>query len=155
MRGMPPRIGPFEQQAHLRWEVFCRVKQTDNLNLNLPEYTDAVDIEELNDNFKTIDESIPQPSTSEPLADGEAGVGVSMAYARGDHVHPSDATRQAKITASGVLRGDGNGGVASAEAGADYMAPVVVTAEDNGKFLRVVDGSWAAVAVDSASGVSF
>lgn len=32
--------------------------------------------------------------------------------------------------------------------------PSVSTA-DNGKFLRVVDGAWAAVTVDSAEGVSF
>lgn len=31
----------------------------------------------------------------------------------------------------------------------------VVTTSDNGKFLRVVNGAWAAVAIDNASGVSF
>ena len=30
-----------------------------------------------------------------------------------------------------------------------------VTTSDNGKFLRVVNGAWAAVAIDNASGVSF
>ena len=30
-----------------------------------------------------------------------------------------------------------------------------VTTSDNGKFLRVVNGAWAAVALDNASGVSF
>lgn len=30
-----------------------------------------------------------------------------------------------------------------------------VTTSDNGKFLRVVGGAWAAVTVDSANGVSF
>ena len=30
-----------------------------------------------------------------------------------------------------------------------------VTASDNGKFLRVVSGAWAAVAIADASGVSF
>ena len=30
-----------------------------------------------------------------------------------------------------------------------------VTSEDNGKFLRVVDGAWAAASVPSANGVSF
>lgn len=30
-----------------------------------------------------------------------------------------------------------------------------VTASDNGKFLRVVSGAWAAVAVSDAEGVSF
>ena len=31
----------------------------------------------------------------------------------------------------------------------------VVTTSDNGKFLRVVNGAWAAVAIDNANGVSF
>ena len=30
-----------------------------------------------------------------------------------------------------------------------------VTASDNGKFLRVVNGAWAAAAIDNANGVSF
>ena len=35
------------------------------------------------------------------------------------------------------------------------IPPVPVTAADNGKFLRVVDGQWAAEAVANAKGVSF
>ena len=31
--------------------------------------------------------------------------------------------RQAKITASGILKGDGSGGISAAEAGTDYVAP--------------------------------
>lgn len=31
------------------------MKYTTNKNLNLPEYTDTIDIEHLNENFKTID----------------------------------------------------------------------------------------------------
>lgn len=54
-----------------------------------------------------------------------------------------------------LLKGDGSGGLAAAEAGTDYMSPVAVTAADNGKFLRVVNGAWAAAAVANASGVSF
>lgn len=37
----------------------------------------------------------------------------------------------------------------------DSMINISVTAEDNGKFLRVVNGVWAAVTVDNANGVSF
>ncbi len=33
------------------------------------------------------------PSSSPPLMDGAAAVGTSTAYARGDHVHPTDTTR--------------------------------------------------------------
>ena len=88
--------------------------------------------------------------------------------------------KQNKITASGILQGDGNGNIsaaetmqtsavpipvgiikgangnlAQAEAGTDYMAPVAVTSADNGKFLRVVNGAWAAAAINNANGGSF
>lgn len=36
-----------------------------------------------------------------------------------------------------------------------YDEAVAVTAADNGKFLRVVDGVWAAATVPNANGVSF
>ena len=62
--------------------------------------------------------------------------------------------KQDKITASGILKGTASG-IEAAAAGTDYMAPVAVTAADNGKFLRVVNGAWAAAAVANASGVSF
>ena len=81
--------------------------------------------------------------------------------------------KQNKITAAGILKGDGAGGVSTAVPGTDYLteAPVksvngetgavtvrevpVVTASDNGKFLRVVSGTWAAAAIDNAHGGSF
>lgn len=53
------------------------------------------------------------PSSTSPAMDGTADAGSSSDYARGDHVHPTDITRQAIITASGVLSGDGNGGVSA------------------------------------------
>ena len=81
--------------------------------------------------------------------------------------------KQNKITAAGILKGDGAGGVSAAVAGTDYLteAPVTsvngktgavtvrevpsVTASDNGKFLRVANGAWAAVEIASANGGSF
>ena len=41
------------------------------------------------------------------------------------------------------------------ETAKDVIATAPITQEDNGKFLRVVDGVWAAVAVPNAQGVSF
>lgn len=35
------------------------------------------------------------------------------------------------------------------------LAPPAVTSDDNGKFLRVVNGAWAAAAIDDANGGSF
>ena len=73
------------------------------------------------------------------------------------------AAKQNKITASGLLKGDGAGGVSTAVPGTDYLteAPVTsvngktgavtvrelpaVTASDNGKSAAVVNGAWAAV----------
>ena len=81
--------------------------------------------------------------------------------------------KQNKITAAGILKGDGAGGVSAAVPGTDYLteAPVTsvngktgavtvsevpsVTASDNGKFLRVVSGAWAAVEIANANGESF
>ena len=81
--------------------------------------------------------------------------------------------KQNKITAAGILKGDGAGGVSAAVAGTDYMteAPVTsvngktgavkvrevpsVTASDNGKFMRVVNGAWSAETIPSANGGSF
>nr|DAT82639.1 MAG TPA: hypothetical protein [Caudoviricetes sp.] len=55
---------------------------------------------------------------------------------------------------TGIIKG-ANGKLAQAEAGTDYMPPVAVTSADNGKFLRVVNGAWAAVAIENANGGSF
>ncbi len=128
--------------------------------------------------------------------------------------------KQNKITAAGLLKGDGAGGVSAAEAGTDYATPAQVAAKqdvllasgasvgdlikvkavdasgkptawavavagtdylteapvtsvngktgavkvrevpsvtsaDNGKFLRVVSGAWAAVEIANANGGSF
>lgn len=45
----------------------------------------------------------PSPTTTTPLMDGSAAVGSENAYARGDHVHPSDTSKQDVLTAgSGI-----------------------------------------------------
>ena len=39
--------------------------------------------------------TIPSASTSTPIVDGTGAAGSSSAYARGDHVHPTDTSREA------------------------------------------------------------
>ena len=68
--------------------------------------------------------SVPSASDSNPAMDGTASPGSSGSWARGDHVHPADTNKQNKILASGMLKGDGSGGVSAAVAGTDYQAPV-------------------------------
>ena len=58
--------------------------------------------------------------------DGTGSAGSEAAFARGDHVHPTDTTRQAKITASGMLKGSGSGTVSAATAETDYASPVIM-----------------------------
>lgn len=74
-------------------------------------------------------DSLPEPSDTAPAMDGTAEAGTLATYARGDHRHPADTSRQAKITASGLLKGNGDGGVSSAVKGTDYAgASETVTA---------------------------
>lgn len=64
--------------------------------------------------------TVPSAYTANPAMDGTANAGSSTSWAKGDHVHPTDTSRQAKITASGILKGNGSGGVSAATAGTDY-----------------------------------
>lgn len=64
-------------------------------------------------------------STTTPKALGKANAGSENAYARGDHVHPTDTTRQPKITANGILKGDGAGGVSGGTVGKSELADAV------------------------------
>lgn len=56
---------------------------------------------------------------------------------------------------STVTTNDVSAGIKESLSRADSAVNVPVTAADNGKFLRVVNGVWAAATVDNANGVSF
>ena len=42
--------------------------------------------------------SIASPSTTAPIVNGTAAAGTSAAYSRGDHVHPTDTSRQIALS---------------------------------------------------------
>ena len=94
------------------------------------------------------------PYASNPAMDGTASAGSSSDYARGDHVHPTDTSRQAALVSGTTIKtvnstsllGSGDIAIAGLPS---------VSSSDNGKVLRVVSGAWAAVNLPSASGVSF
>ena len=129
-------------------------------------------------NRKWVNNGILQGAKGEPGIQGEQGVPGIQGPAGKDGKTPVKGTdyftqadkqeiaedaaalvdlsgKQNKITASGILKGNGAGGVSAAVPGTDYMAPIPVTASDNGKFLRVVSGAWAAVEIANANGGSF
>lgn len=92
----------------------------------------------------------PSAYTSNPEMNGVASAGSSSNYAKGDHVHPTDTSRQANITASGILKGNGSGTITAAVAGTDYQTPLTAGTDyqtplpsqsgNSGKFLTT-DGS--------------
>ena len=92
----------------------------------------ARDLNDLQNNVNALNSdkaptsSVPAATTTSPKMDGTAAVGSETKYAKGDHVHPTDTSRQAKITASGILKGDGNGGVSAATSGTDYALPSAI-----------------------------
>lgn len=45
-------------------------------------------------------------STTTPMMDGTAAVGSELAFARGDHVHPSDTTKVDKVEGKGLSTND-------------------------------------------------
>ena len=51
---------------------------------------------------KKVDIPVPVAGTAAPKMDGTAAVGTSGKFAREDHVHPTDTTRQAKLPTSGT-----------------------------------------------------
>ncbi|MDE2470439.1 MAG: hypothetical protein KGL35_17265 [Bradyrhizobium sp.] len=69
----------------------------------------------------TLLSSFVAPAASAPLMDGTAAAGVSTAYARADHVHPSDASRAA-------LAGAIFTGPLTAAAGTASAAPLTLQA---------------------------
>ena len=96
------------------------------------------------------------------LSVGQAALGIT------------DISNETTINISGILKGENNK-IVPAIPGVDYVAPgdstvtsingrtgavtvhevPAVTASDNGKFLRVVNGAWAAVSIANANGGSF
>lgn len=55
---------------------------------------------------KTVDVPVPNATTTTPAMDGTAAVGTETAYARGDHVHPSDTSKVDKVTGKGLSTND-------------------------------------------------
>ena len=96
------------------------------------------------------------------LSVGQAALGVT------------DISNETTINISGILKGE-NHKIVPATPGVDYVVPgdstvtsvngqtgavtvhevPAVTATDDGKFLRVVSGTWAAVSIANANGGSF
>ena len=66
-------------------------------------------------------------ATANPLTDGTAAVGVSVKYAREDHVHPSDTTREMVSNKSTVVIGTSDSKYPTDKAVADFVNSSIAT----------------------------
>lgn len=126
---------------------------TTNYGLIKPDTTDPILIGQLNDNSDAIDAAlkenadaienkpdaadIPSPSTAAPAMNGTAAAGTSTDYARADHVHPSDTSKQDALTAAQLAAA--NSGIDSAKV-AQYDSTTELEAEDRAALVELVDG---------------
>lgn len=93
------------------------------------------------------------PATATPLMDGTAAVGTSDKYAREDHRHPTDTSRQATlVSGTNIKTVNGNSLLGSGNLALDTLPSV--SASDNDKVLTVVSGAWAAATPSGGGGVS-
>lgn len=96
----------------------------------------------------------PEPSSTTPAMDGTAAVGTATTYARADHIHPTDTSRQATLV-SGTNIKTINGTSILGSGNISTVELPTVTASDNGKVLMVVGGVWQVASLPLASDSAF
>lgn len=107
------------------------------VNITVPTKTSDI----TNDSGFITTSDIPEgaaASTTVPKMDGTAAVGTELAFARGDHVHPSDTTKVDKVAGKGLSTND----YTTAEK--EKLAGIAAGAEVN------VQSDWNATTGDAA-----
>lgn len=102
------------------------ISSEDN-SVKITESTDEQSNSKTFDLSVDVDDKIPDPSTSNPLMDGTASVGLSSKYAREDHVHPSDTSKEAVLNKTTVVIGTSNTKYPTDKAVADFVNSSVAT----------------------------
>jgi hypothetical protein len=110
-------------------------------------------IEEAIKPIKTVNGIGPDENGNVEIAGG-GSITTDPTFSISGAAADAAAVGEALAEAQGVFEAFGQQIQANAEAVAKIKLPVV-TAEDNGKFLRVTDGAWAAVSIEAAEGASF
>lgn len=85
-------------------------------------------------------------STSTPLMDGTAAVGTSTAFARGDHVHPSDTNKVSKASGYGLAKKE--------DASSSSISSAGVLATDLSDFTVNENGNTSTVTLVKESGLA-
>lgn len=97
---------------------------------------------------------VPTASTINPLMDGIASYGNGTEYARWDHVHPTDTSRQATlVSGTNIKTINGNSILGSGDISISDLP--AVSSADNGKILTVVNGEWVAQTLSTWQGGNY
>ena len=102
------------------------ISSEDN-SVKVTETTDTQTNTKIFDLSVDVDNRIPDPSTSNPLMDGTASVGSSSKYAREDHVHPSDTSKESVSNKTSVVIGTSDSKYPTDKAVADFVNSSVAT----------------------------
>lgn len=95
---------------------------------------------------KMIDDSSKaEPGTASPLMDGNASVGNSLKYAREDHIHPSDTSREDKANKTTVVLGTSDSKYPTDKAVAEFV---------NSSISNSVDQTFSPTSTTAQSGVA-
>ena len=83
-------------------------------------------------------DKVSSPTSGNFAALDSNGNLTDSGHKHGDYLtsHQDISGKQDKITASGLLKGNGSGGVSAAVAGTDYQAPLPAQTGNSGKFLK-------------------
>lgn len=77
--------------------------------------------------FVFSDSSKAEAGTASPLMDGKASVGNSLKYAREDHVHPSDTSKEDKVNKTTVVLGTSDSKYPTDKAVAEFVNSSIAT----------------------------
>ena len=127
---------------------------TRKANITVPTSTSEL----TNDRGFITSSDIPEgaaASTTVPKMDGTAAVGTEMAFARGDHIHPSDTTKVDKVTGKGLSTNDytdeEKAKLEGVEAGANNYTHPAHTAKTSGLYKVTVDAQGHVSAATAAA----
>lgn len=90
----------------------------------------------LDERLDDMEGGAPTPSTSIPAMDGTGSAGTSDQYARADHVHPSDTSKQNALSAAQLAAA--NSGINS-EKVAQYDSTTELETKDRAALVELVD----------------
>lgn len=100
------------------------------------------------DEFVFSDSSKAEAGTASPLMDGKASVGNSLKYAREDHVHPSDTSKEDKANKTTVVLGTSDSKYPTDKAVAEFVNSSIAAISNS------VDQTYSPTSTKAQSGVA-